>query len=134
MKSKVPSYLAICDQERGDSQAVRASLSRFVAHFKGKKRVVDLGCGRGEFLECLKAAGVGALGVEQDAHLVKYCRTRGLKVESGNVLGFLKNSRPKSADGFFLSHVIEHFTPAQASEIFGNMGRILPSSGIAVLV
>src|SRR5436309_3792716 len=57
-------YLAFEDEFRGSAESVAARVCAYVPVFHGTSGVVDLGCGRGEFLAALKAAGIEAAGVD----------------------------------------------------------------------
>src|SRR5690606_20388860 len=66
--------------------------NRFTPHLealRGRRRVLDLGCGRGEALEILGRHGVGARGVDGNARMVEACRERGLEAEQGDLFDTL---------------------------------------------
>jgi SAM-dependent methyltransferase len=70
------------------------------------KRLLDIGCGNGEFLFLAKSAGWSVVGVDPDPNAVAVARSRGLDVRKGGieVLGRQRDL----FDGITLSHVIEH--------------------------
>lgn len=76
------------------------------AFARGGERVLDVGCGKGEGLEFLRAAGKEVWGVDVSPEAVQEARDRGLKVVEGDLEG------AKFPDGFFdgvvLSHSLEH--------------------------
>ena len=51
--------------------------------------VLDVGCGRGEFLAALKAAGISARGIDTNAEMVAVARERGLDATQADALGYL---------------------------------------------
>src|SRR5665213_1927318 len=101
----------LSQQERGDQVVIKAHLRRYVPYFRGKRKVVDLGCGRGDFLELLKEEKIDAFGVEDNLVLVVQARKRGLIVKKTKIQSFLKSCKTKSVDGFFVSHLVEHLVP-----------------------
>jgi O-antigen chain-terminating methyltransferase len=91
-----------------DPEVVARIYSRYVRWFRGCTRVVDLGSGRGIFLEVLRNAGIPAYGVDPDATLVKSSMSRGLEVVVGGAVEHLASLAPGTVDGIFMGHVIEH--------------------------
>src|ERR1035438_5390253 len=90
-----------------DDPFVQEHQKKFIPYFHGKKLVVDLGCGRGRFLRLLSENHIPNLGVEMNRQLIQICKKQGFKVQQSNIISFLKNRRPKSVEGFFMSHLIE---------------------------
>ena len=72
---------------RGSRTKIKSIQEQYVSYFKGCSQVLDLGSGRGEFLELLKEYGIGAVGVEIYEEFVEFCRNRDLKVIQQDVLG-----------------------------------------------
>jgi 2-polyprenyl-3-methyl-5-hydroxy-6-metoxy-1,4-benzoquinol methylase len=76
-------------------------------YLKGKK-VIEIGCGRGEFLSIIQQLGVKAYGLEYSEDSVKQCINNGLKVSKG----FIKNSadalKDAPFDAFFILNFLEH--------------------------
>jgi SAM-dependent methyltransferase len=105
-------YLAFEDQFRGSDEAIRARLREYVPLFTGASEVVDLGCGRGEFLAALKDAGVVARGVDANQEMAATGRERGLDVVHGDALAFLVSFRDASVGGLMAAQVVEHLEPA----------------------
>src|ERR671934_1469068 len=77
----VPDYFAFESRMRGSTGDVRARQEIYVDDFRGAAPVLDVGCGRGEFLVLLRQAGIEARGVDADADMVAYARREGLDVE-----------------------------------------------------
>lgn len=91
------------EQDRRDRQREYVPLYR-----EASGPVVDLGCGRGEFLEVLGEAGVAGYGVDRNPDMVDRCREKGLDVRQGDVLEHLASVEPGSLGGIFSSQTIEH--------------------------
>jgi 2-polyprenyl-3-methyl-5-hydroxy-6-metoxy-1,4-benzoquinol methylase len=79
--------------------------------------VIDVGCGRGEFLSLLGELGVEASGVELDDGLVRLAQAQGLVVERGDGLARIASAADASLGGIVLIQVIEHLTAQQAAEL-----------------
>src|SRR3954471_13577918 len=64
----------------------------FVEFFKGCAPVLDIGCGRGVFLELLAAAGIQCLGIDHSEEALAACRQKGLTVSQAEARGYLRQS------------------------------------------
>ncbi len=99
---------------RGSSDELRSRYVDLAKQFNDCSPVVDLGCGRGEFLELLAAHGVEAIGVEVDPRLVESLNDRGLRVEHADAISWLRRAEQESLGGISMIQVIEHLTPQEA--------------------
>jgi hypothetical protein len=104
-------YFGFETKMRRSRDEIRARQAPYVEDFRDAAPVVDVGCGRGEFLELLREAGVDARGVDVDADMVAFCRGEGLDVEQGDALGYLERLDEGSLGGIFCAHVVEHLQP-----------------------
>jgi O-antigen chain-terminating methyltransferase len=93
---------------RGTREVIKERQLKFLEYSKGCKNVLDIGCGRGEFLEILKANGINAKGIDINEDMVGYCQSKGLNVEKADAIEYLDNLEDKSLDSMFLDQVVEH--------------------------
>lgn len=91
--------------------------------------VLDLGCGRGEFLELLGVLGVEASGIELDLALVKETTERGLAVEHGDGLAWLEGLADGSLGALVLIQVIEHLSQQGILDLVALAARKLRPGG-----
>jgi 2-polyprenyl-3-methyl-5-hydroxy-6-metoxy-1,4-benzoquinol methylase len=105
-------YVAFEDRFRGSDEQIREKLRTYVPLFAGGKDVLDIGCGRGEFLALLKAAGVSARGVDANREMVAAARARGLDVVQSDALEHLESVADESLGGVMAAQVVEHLEPA----------------------
>jgi SAM-dependent methyltransferase len=105
-------YVAFEDQFRGSDESVEARVREYVPIFHGTTGVVDLGCGRGEFLAALKAAGITARGVGSNADMVAVARDRGLDAIRTDALTYLTSVADESIGGVIAIQVVEHLEPS----------------------
>jgi O-antigen chain-terminating methyltransferase len=126
-------YVAFEARFRGRPEDVRAKLEGYVDFFAGLSPVADLGCGRGEFLELLRDAGVTASGVDGNAGFVQDCRARGLDVIHADLLAFLRARSEASLGGVFAAQVAEHLRPAVLQEMLRQAWRALRPGGLLLL-
>ena len=79
----------------------------------------DVGCGRGEFLDLLREAGIAAVGIDVDEGMVERCRVKGHeRVERADALSFLESSGDASLGAIFSAQVIEHLPPDALRRFF----------------
>ena len=104
-------YVGFEDQFRGSQEAIAARLNEYVPLFEGSSDVLDIGCGRGEFLRLLGERGIGARGLDLNHEMVEVCRAKGFNATEGDALGYLQSLPDGSLDGLFAAQVIEHLQP-----------------------
>ena len=126
-------YVAFEERFRGSSEEIRGKLSDYVPYFRGSAPVLDLGCGRGEFLDLLREAGIDGLGVDGNAEMIGRCRGRGLSAEVGDVIDFLAGRVPSSFGGIFAAQLVEHLPPRLLGGFLESCHRALRPGGRLVL-
>ena len=104
-------YVGFEDRFRGPRDEIRRRQADYVPEFAGATDVLDAGCGRGEFLDLLREAGITARGLDLNHEMVEVCRGRGLAAEEMDVLQFLQTTPDGSLGGLFAAQVIEHLEP-----------------------
>lgn len=104
-------YVGFEDQFRGSTDDIRRRLADYVPIFGGAQDVLDVGCGRGEFLALLRDAGIRARGVDVNGAMVDVCRQQGLDAEQADAVAHLTRQRDESLGGLFAAQVIEHLEP-----------------------
>ncbi len=125
-------YFTFEARMRGSRAEVRERQRLYVADFRGSAPVVDIGCGRGEFLSLLRDAGIEAVGVDRDPDLVAFCRAEGLAVEQGEALAYLEGLDDRSLGGVFAAQVLEHIPPAPLVRFLELAAAKLRSGGVFV--
>jgi 2-polyprenyl-3-methyl-5-hydroxy-6-metoxy-1,4-benzoquinol methylase len=104
-------YGRFAERFRGTEEYVKAGQLMYLPHFSGLQNVLDIGCGRGEFLEMMRDAGVPAKGIDLSQESVAMCRHKGLDAELADLFVYLENLPEASLDGVFCSQVVEHLPP-----------------------
>jgi 2-polyprenyl-3-methyl-5-hydroxy-6-metoxy-1,4-benzoquinol methylase len=100
-------YFLFENRFRGTEADIKDNLTQYLKFFS-QDNVLDIGCGRGEFLELLAENNIKAKGVDVYQDFVHYCKKKGLDVEQGDGLEFLRGVEDNSLGGIFLGQVIEH--------------------------
>lgn len=125
-------YHAFESRFRGPREVIKAAQSQYVPLFAGKRPVVDLGCGRGEFLELLREAGIEAYGVDMDAGMAQASRSLGLTVELADAFDHLASLPDGALGGVYLSQVVEHMAPGRIAKLFALAHAKLQPGGVLV--
>lgn len=118
---------------RGNEAEIRSRLEKYARNFGDVKRVLDFGCGRGEFLSACSELDIGAYGVDQDSDMISHCNLQGLEVVEGDALEHLRGLGARSLDGIFSSQVVEHMTPAEIVELIQLASKKLKRGGKIII-
>ena len=104
-------YVGFEDQFRGSREVIRQRLEGYLPYFEGAGDILDVGCGRGEFLDLLAARGITARGIDLNHEMAEVCRARGLNVTEADAVGYLSSLPDASLGGIFAAQVVEHLEP-----------------------
>ena len=110
-------YGKFAEKFRGPEEYVKAGQRLYLPHFAGCHNVLDIGCGRGEFLEMMREAGIPARGIDLSEESVATCRHKGLEAETADLFEYLDELPEASLDGIFCSQVVEHLPPERLPEM-----------------
>ena len=126
-------YFAFESRMRGPRELIRDRQRAYVDDFRDAAPVLDVGCGRGEFLSLLAEAGVEARGVDLDPDMVAFCRGQGLDVEEGDALAYLEDLDEGSLGGIFAAQFVEHLEPGPLTRFIALAASRLRPAGVMVL-
>jgi SAM-dependent methyltransferase len=126
-------YAGFENRFRGGPEDVKKQLRQYVPSFSKDAPVLDLGCGRGEFLELLRENGIEASGVDLNGQMVDICLDKGLLCRKGDILETLAARTDGSLGGIFSSQVIEHLPPAYLKKLIEISLQKLVPGGTLIL-
>lgn len=126
-------YAGFEDRFRGREEDIKDRQRVYLPYFEGRGTVLDLGCGRGEFLELLREHHVKGHGVDVDLDMILLCRDKGLEVTMQDGLGYLSALADESVDGVFAGQLIEHMAPKRIVELVKLCHRKLTAGGVLIL-
>jgi len=112
-------YFVFEERFRGSRTDIKGRQLLFIKFFEGCKNVLDIGCGRGEFLEILMERGIGSRGIDTDEDMVKFCASKGFDVDRIDAVSYLEKLEDKSLDGIFIDQVVEHLEPEYLIRMLG---------------
>jgi O-antigen chain-terminating methyltransferase len=126
-------YGRFAERFRGSEDYVRRGQQFYLPYFAGRQDVLDIGCGRGEFLEMMRGAGVPARGIDLSEESVATCRHKGLEAETADLFQYLANLPEASLDGIFCSQVVEHLPPERLPEMLRLCASRLARNGVIAI-
>lgn len=129
-------YKAFEDAHRGNLDDIRKKLSQYIPVLEGfkikNKKAVDIGCGRGEWLNLLRENGFQPVGVDMNPVMVEVCQKQGLEAVVCNALDYLKNQLDKNVGLITGFHIIEHMPFECLFEIVKESRRVLENGGMVI--
>lgn len=126
-------YSRFAERFRGTEEEIRRNMDFYRPVFAGCENVLDIGCGRGEFLEAMRDAGVRARGIDLSSESVEQCRGKGLEAEVADLFVFLAAQPDGEFDGIMSSQVVEHLPPDRLPEMIRLCAAKLRRGGILAL-
>ena len=132
-------YKAFEDAHRGSRELIKKRVSVYLPFVTKLKEiypnatVLDIGCGRGEWLELLGENGVSTKGVDLDEGMLGECLKRSLHVECANGIEFLKKQADESLMAVSAFHVIEHIPFEDLQTLIEEAKRVLKPAGLLIL-
>jgi len=125
-------YRGFEDLFRGPEAFIRERQRIYLEHLGQRSPVLDLGCGRGEFLDLLAEAGIPATGIDLDEGMIARCREKGHAVERADALEWLASRPAGSLGAIFSAQVIEHLPPADLTRLLELAVRALQPGGVLI--
>jgi len=118
---------------RGDERQVKEKLKQYLPFFAKKGPILDIGCGRGEFIELLLEQGKKAQGIDNSNSMLKLAEEKGLPCIQSDALDFLQQQSAGTWGGIFSAQVVEHLHPQYLRELIIEAYRILSNNSPILL-
>lgn len=131
-------YRAYEDRHRGSRELIKSRLRAYapfidpLALLYQPAAALDLGCGRGEWLELLGESGFDAFGVDIDDGMLAACRERGLNARQEDALKALQQLPDDSMALVSAFHVVEHLPFEFLRAVVREALRVLKPGGLLV--
>lgn len=132
-------YRAFEEKHRGSRDFIKHRLEvylPFLANLRdliGCNKALDLGCGRGEWLELLQEQGYQAVGVDIDDSMLEACRERGLEVKTYDAITYLEGLPDESLAVVSAFHLVEHIPFDALQVLVAEAKRVLQPGGLLIL-
>jgi O-antigen chain-terminating methyltransferase len=112
---------------------IRERQADYLKLFAGRSDVLDVGCGRGEFLQLLREHGISGRGVDLNHEMVAECVAAGLDVQEVDAVSYLTTLPEATLGGLIAAQVVEHLEPEYLLRFLDEAFRVLrPGSPIAL--
>jgi SAM-dependent methyltransferase len=133
-------YREFEDRYRGSREEILLRLRPYLAHLDFLKdrstknlRIVDLGCGRGEWLEVLREGGFSGLGIDNNAAQAEAARDLDLEIEIDDIVAWLSRQKDRSVSLLTAFHVIEHLEFPTLLHLLKEAVRVIKPGGCLLL-
>lgn len=129
-------YVSLEDHFRGDPELVAARQEEYLVFVRevvsAEYPLVDLGCGRGEWLGVLASHGVAARGIDSNPACVAECVERGLSAEQADLMTALSGLPDQSCGAITMFQVLEHLPFELIAEVLREIRRVLVDGGVFI--
>ena len=126
-------YARFAERFRGSEDYVKKGQRFYLPYFTGRREVLDIGCGRGEFLELMREASVPARGIDLSRESVELCRQKGLQADAADLYTHLADLPEASLDGIFSAQVVEHLPPERLPDMIRLAASRLERDGVLAI-
>jgi SAM-dependent methyltransferase len=132
-------YRAFEDRYRGSRSLIKSRLAVYKPFIEPLKlalpiaMAVDLGCGRGEWLELCRDVGLEAVGVDLDSGMLDACQEFGLNTKRIDAIAFLRSLASESIAVVTSFHVVEHIAFSDLQTLIRESLRVLRPGGLLIL-
>ncbi|RUR83323.1 methyltransferase domain-containing protein [Chlorogloeopsis fritschii PCC 9212] len=131
-------YAAFEDRFRGAREEITQKLQVYLPIIANAQigtqdsPILDVGCGRGEWLELMRKHGYTAKGIDINRVMVDQCRARELEVIESEAMAYLQSLPDASLGAVTGFHIIEHLPFPLLMKLFGEVARVLKPNGLAI--
>lgn len=130
-------YLEFEASFRGSREMIRERLKANLGYFRDNAAlfsdpVLDLGCGRGEWLQLLKEENIPAIGVDSNTAMIQCCTDAGLEAYVGDALQYLAALPAHSLGGLTAFHIIEHLPLDVFIRLIDEARRVVRPGGVVL--
>jgi O-antigen chain-terminating methyltransferase len=129
-------YVSLEDRFRGDAQVVAQRQSEYLPFIvpvvTQSAPLLDLGCGRGEWLLVLKEKSIPSKGIDNNDTAISECETLGLQVQKDELLSALKATPSQSMGAVTMFQVLEHLPFNLVVEVLRESLRVLIPGGVFI--
>ncbi len=128
-------YIALEDVLRGAPELIAEYQRTYVEYVEScdaQHPLVDLGAGRGEWLDICREAGIPAYGIDDNPAMVADAMAKHLDVRLGDLLTHVAGLDAASLGAVTMFQVVEHLPFASLVELFVEIERILVPGGLFI--
>lgn len=94
---------------------------------------LDIGCGRGEWLQAVGSAGYSIVGIDSNPAAVDHCRAKGFTAQETDALGYLRSLNSESLAVVTAFHAVEHWPMGYFLALMQEAVRALKPDGLIII-
>ena len=117
---------------RGTREIIKERQKMYLEYVQTKSNIIDLGCGRGEFLELLLDNGLSPVGVDIYDEFITYCNFKGMNVINAEAVGYVDSLSDDSVGAITAFHLIEHLSTNDLITLCNNAYKKLKKDGVLI--
>jgi len=128
-------YIAFEDKFRGSKKVIKHRLEVYLPYIQQIKKdsyILDVGCGRGEWLELLKQNNITAKGLDLNSLMAVKAQALGLDAVNEDVISYLKKQPQNSIDAVTGFHIVEHLPFEVMITMLQEALRVVKSGGLVI--
>jgi len=132
-------YIEFENQFRGSRESVLDRLDQYrgvLTYIKEeypRAKALDLGCGRGEWLQKCQQYELSAQGIDASSSMIKYCKKEGLNACKGNIFKIMPHLKSNCYSLITAFHIIEHLENDKITKLLIESERLLKKNGIIII-
>lgn len=130
-------YVEFENNFRGTKEEIYERLEEYVPRMKkavkntgSKLPVLDIGCGRGEFIELMTKNEIRCIGLDLNEAMVKHIVDSGGEAVLQDAASYLREQKSNSLAAITGFHIVEHIPFDDLVEIFDECYRVLAPGGV----
>jgi O-antigen chain-terminating methyltransferase len=131
-------YVAFEEEFRGRREEIKEKQRLYLTYIeeagvrKDDSVLLDLGCGRGEWLELLKENGYAGRGVDVNRGMIRQCKDLGFDIVESEVAEFLKDQKQQCFAAVTGFHIVEHLPLRTLITVLDEALRVLKPGGVVI--
>jgi glycosyltransferase involved in cell wall biosynthesis/2-polyprenyl-3-methyl-5-hydroxy-6-metoxy-1,4-benzoquinol methylase len=125
-------YIGFENAFRGSEQEIKERQRKYLRFFKKGMKVLDVACGRGEFLELMNELECDATGLDINAGMIARCKAKGLNAVCAEAIEYIKSFKMFQINGIFSSQFIEHLCFEDLYKFFLYSCNALENGGVFI--
>ena len=132
-------YIEFENQFRGSRESILERLDQYrgvLTYIKEeypRAKALDLGCGRGEWLQKCQQYELSAQGIDASSSMIKYCKKEGLNACKGNIFKIMPHLKSNCYSLITAFHIIEHLDNDKITKLLIEAERLLKKNGIIII-
>ncbi len=114
---------------RGSRKEIKNALEIYADYFTDKGQIIELGSGRGEFLELMGEKDIDIVGIDAYKEFVDYCKIKGFNSVNDDAIAYVSRLKDESIGGIFAAQLIEHLKTDQIIQLCNDAyKKLIPGS------